>query len=218
MIGVSAAAQGADSTIVVFETSKGNIRCLLYDDTPLHKAAMVKHVSEGFYDGTLFHRVIRDFMVQGGDPTSRNAQPGWMLGEGSDKTMETIPAEIVFPKYRHRRGVLAAAREGDDTNPEWRSSNCQFYFVWGRTVSEDEMMDLYIRNEAVFSKLPEKVWDDMCRYYRHNPGAPWLDGSYTVFGEILEGLEVVDAIQQLPRDKMDRPLEDVKIVKATVVH
>lgn len=216
LISLAALAQ-QDSTIVLFETTKGNIRFMLYDDTPLHKAAMLKHVEEGFYDGTLFHRVIANFMIQGGDPTSKNAQPGWQLGDGTDTTMEEIPAEIIYPKYRHKRGALAAAREGDDKNPERRSSTSQFYFVWGKYTSDDEMMDIYFRNEGVFGQLSEQRWDEISRYYQRNPGTPWLDGTYTVFGEIIEGLEVVGEIQKMKCDKNDRPLEDARIIKATVL-
>lgn len=206
-----------DSTIVLFETNKGNIRCLLYDDTPLHKAAMLKHISEGFYDGVLFHRVIANFMIQAGDPTSKNAEPGWLLGDGDDDTMEKIPAEFVFPKHHHKRGALAAARDGDDVNPEKKSSNCQFYFVWGKRSSDAEMMDIYFKNEKVYENMPSEQWDRLNMYYQRYPGTPWLDGQYTVFGEIIEGLEVVEAIQAMPTDKNDRPQEDVKIIKATVV-
>lgn len=202
---------------VLFETSMGNIRFILYNDTPRHRDAMLKHVNEGFYDGTLFHRVIERFMIQGGDPDSKNAKPEILLGEGYDKSMEEIPAEIIYPKYRHKRGALAAARDGDDTNPEFKSSNCQFYFVWGRRSTEGDMLDAYYRNQQVFSKLPEEQWESIMNYYQRNPGTPWLDGTYTVFGEIVEGLEVVEAIQAVETDGNNRPKEDVKIIKATVV-
>lgn len=212
-------AQGAadECREVLFETSKGNIRFILYNDTPLHRDAMIKHVSEGFYDGTLFHRVIKNFMIQGGDPQSKKAQPGMLLGEGNDDTMDNIPAEIIYPKYRHKRGALAAAREGDDKNPEYKSSTCQFYFVWGRRSSEDEMIDVHFRNEKGFSKLSDDEWERISMYYQRNPGAPWLDGTYTVFGEIVEGLEVVEAIQGMEVDGNNRPTEDVKIIKASVI-
>jgi len=202
---------------VLFETTKGNIRFKLYNDTPLHRDAMLKHVNEGFYDGTLFHRVIEKFMIQAGDPKSKNAMKGMMLGDHNDDSMDDIPAEIIYPKYRHKRGALAAARESDDVNPEYKSSNSQFYFVWGRRSSEGDMLGNYYKNEKVFSKLPEAEWEQIMMYYQRNPGTPWLDGTYTVFGEIVEGLEVVEAIQSVETDKNDRPLEDVVITKATVV-
>ena len=113
--------------------------------------------------------------------------------------------------------MLAAAREGDDKNPEFRSSNSQFYFVWGRRMKDEEMSDMYFRNEKVFGKLPEEEWEKIRIYYMRRPGTPWLDGTYTVFGEIVEGLEVVEAIQSVETDKNDRPTEDVKLIKATVV-
>ena len=217
--GTASAQEAADTVCreVLFETSKGNIRFKLFNDTPLHRDNMIQHVESGFYDGTLFHRVVSNFMIQGGDPTSRNAQPGTVLGDGDDTTKETIPAEIVWPKYMHRRGMLAAAREGDDKNPEFRSSNSQFYFVWGRRMKDEEMSDMYFRNEKVFGKLPEEEWEKIRIYYMRRPGTPWLDGTYTVFGEIVEGLEVVEAIQSVETDKNDRPKEDVKLIKATVV-
>lgn len=216
---VSFAQEAADTVCheILFETNKGNIRCVLFNDTPLHRDAMMKHVSEGFYDGTLFHRCIKNFMVQGGDPKSKNAKPGEMLGEGTDDTMGEIPAEIVFPKYRHKRGALAAAREGDAKNPEFKSSPCQFYFVWGKRQSEDDMLDAFFRNEKVFGKMPEAEWEKFSMYYQRNPGTPWLDGTYTVFGEIVEGLEIVGQILEIPTDKNDRPTEDVVITKAAVV-
>lgn len=218
MFGASAQeAVGTEQHEVLFETSKGNIRFVLYNETPQHRDVMLKHVNEGFYDGTLFHRVIKNFMIQGGDPKSRDAQPNVLLGEGNDDTMPEIPAEIVYPKYRHKRGALAAARESDEDNPEFKSSNCQFYFVWGRRCDEGVMLDAYYRNQQVFSKMPEAEWESIKEYYLRHPGTPWLDGTYTVFGEIIEGLEVVEAIQGVATDKNARPEEDIKIIKATVV-
>ena len=217
---ISASAQEAADAVqheVLFETSKGNIRFVLFNETPQHRDAMLKHVNEGFYDGTLFHRVIKNFMIQGGDPKSKNAQPKVLLGEGEDDTMEQIPAEIIYPKFRHKRGALAAAREGDEDNPEFKSSNCQFYFVWGRRCDEGVMLDAYYKNQQVFSKMPEEEWERIKEYYQRNPGTPWLDGTYTVFGEIVEGLDVVEAIQGVATDKNARPEEDITLIKATVV-
>ncbi|MCF0193114.1 MAG: peptidylprolyl isomerase [Prevotella sp.] len=202
---------------VLFETSKGNIRFVLFNDTPLHRDAMLKHVSEGFYDGTLFHRVVKNFMIQGGDPSSKNAQPGVMLGEGSDTTMQEIPAEIIYPKYMHKRGALAAARQGDEENPEYKSSTSQFYFVWGKRSTDSDMIELRYKIPDVIAKLSPDEWDRIETYYLRKPGTPWLDGTYTVFGEIVEGLEVVEAIQNIDTDKNSRPIEDVKIIKATIV-
>lgn len=176
LLPLAGAAKKSKRVYVEMETTMGNIQLVLYNDTPLHRDNFVKLVKEGFYDGLLFHRVIKGFMIQGGDPDSRNAAPGQLLGEG--EAGPAIDAEI-DPSIRHKRGCLAAAREGDAVNPERKSSSCQFYIAWGK--------------------------------YAH------LDGKYTVFGEVTQGLDVVEIINGVATDANDRPVVDVRIVKARII-
>ncbi len=198
--------------IVVMETTKGVIELKLYDATPLHRDNFVKLVKEGAYDSLLFHRVIQDFMIQGGDPDSKNAAPGAPLGEG-DRPY-TVPAEFRLDQgLFHRRGVLAAAREGDDINPEQRSSAMQFYIVWGKIFDDEGIENVQKRlDDRTGGKV--KLTPEMCEVYKTVGGTPHLDGQYTVFGEVISGLEVVDSIQRVPTDALDRPVEDVRIIKA----
>ena len=190
---------------VQLETTYGNIIVKLYAETPLHRDNFLKLVDEGFYDGILFHRVIADFMIQTGDPNSRNAQPGQMLGTGD--VGYRLPAEIVFPQYFHRRGALAAARQGDHVNPERKSSGCQFYIVQGRVFSNEEL-DMMERNMSV------KFTDEQRLAYTTIGGTPHLDGEYTVFGEVIDGLDVVEKISRTRTGRHDRPVEDIKIISA----
>lgn len=239
---------------VKISTSMGDIVVALYDDTPLHRDNFVKLVKSGYYDGTLFHRVISDFMIQAGDPDSKNAPKGKMLGMGDPGY--TIEAEIVYPRHFHKRGALAAARQGDQTNPERRSSGSQFYIVTGNTYNDQQLAQLEnqmlrSRQQEVFNRLAtehrdtimslrrnrdqaglqalnDQLMDLMQAEVRNNPprlsdeqraaytsvgGTPHLDGQYTVFGEVLQGMDVVDAIQAVATDHNDRPQEDVKILK-----
>ena len=199
---------------VMLETTKGNIELKLYNETPLHRDNFKKLVKEGAYDSLLFHRVIRDFMIQGGDPGSKRAQSGAELGEG-DKPY-TLPAEFRLEEgIYHRRGVLAAAREGDDVNPEQRSSAMQFYIVWGK-IYDDEGLDKIQERLDARTGGRVKMTPEMRETYKTVGGTPHLDGQYTVFGEVVSGLDVVDAIQQVPTDENDRPLEDVRILKARI--
>lgn len=197
---------------IVLETTLGEIELKLYDETPLHRDNFRSLVAEGAYDSLLFHRVIRDFMIQGGDPDSKLAEPDALLGEG-DRPY-TVPAEFRLEEgIFHRRGVLAAARESDDVNPEQRSSAMQFYIVWGR-VFDDEGLDKV--QERLDARTGGRVvlTPEMRETYKTVGGTPHLDGQYTVFGEVTHGLEVVDAIQQVATDENDRPLEDVRILRA----
>lgn len=199
---------------VVLETTKGGIELKLYNDTPLHRDNFVKLVNEGAFDSLLFHRVIRDFMIQGGDPDSKTAAPGELLGEG-DKSY-TLPAEFrISEGIFHRRGVLAAAREGDDVNPEQRSSAMQFYIVWGKTFDDEGLDKIQERLDARTGGRV-KLTPEMREVYKTVGGTPHLDGQYTVFGEVVSGLEVVDAIQQVTTDENDRPVEDVRILRAYI--
>ncbi len=192
-------------SVVRIETSVGVIRVALHDDTPKHRDNFLKLVEKGHYDGTLFHRVISDFMIQGGDPDSRNAAPGKLLGAGD--VGYTIPAEIQVPYYYHLRGALAAAREGDEVNPEMRSSGCQFYIVWGKKYGSATLKKMRASLEEKGIETTSQMYDD----YQQYGGTPHLDGAYTVFGEVIEGLEIVEKIQSVATDPNDRPLEDVVV-------
>ena len=165
---------------VLLETTEGNIRIALFNETPRHRDNFIRLVESHFYDSLLFHRVIPNFMIQAGDPDSRHAESGTLLGEG-DLPYKLEP-EILSPTIRHRYGSVAAAREGDDVNPNRLSSACQFYIV------------------------------------TRKGGTPHLDGAYTVFGEVTEGMDVANRIQRQMRDDDDRPVYDVRILRATVVH
>lgn len=200
-------------TRVEMLTSKGKITLELYNETPLHRDNFIKLAKEGYFNNLLFHRVIADFMIQGGDPDSKDAPANKMLGEGGPGY--TVPAEFRFPSLFHKRGALAAAREGDETNPEKRSSGSQFYIVWGQEFSRSEIEELTSkleRHSGGTIKFPEEIKK---QYMKHG-GTPHLDGSYTVFGEVIKGLEVVNAIQQVNTDRNDRPTDDVRILSVSV--
>ena len=200
-----------EETHVVMKTTMGTIELKLYDETPLHRDNFVQLVKENAFDSLLFHRVIRDFMIQGGDPDSRHAAPGVLLGEG-DRPY-TLPAEFRLEQgIYHRRGVIASAREGDDVNPEQRSSAMQFYIVWGK-VFDDAGLDKV--QERLDQRTGGRVLltPEMREVYKTVGGTPHLDGQYTVWGEVVDGLDVVDAIQRVPTDANDRPLEDVRILR-----
>ncbi len=182
--------------LVTLSTPLGEVRLVLYDITPKHKANFIKLVEEGFYDGLLFHRVIEDFMIQGGDPDSRNARPEQLLGNGD--VGYRIDAEF-HPDLYHKTGALAAAR---DNNPDKASSGCQFYIVEGRKRTDQELDQLEKQKEYTY---PEAHRDT----YLNLGGVPHLDQDYTVFGEVLEGLEVIHKIAQAETDDFDRPKEDI---------
>lgn len=199
------------SNEVVMETTMGNIVLRLFDETPLHRDNFISLVKDHAYDSLLFHRVIENFMIQGGDPDSKNAEKGAFLGEG-DRPY-TVPAEFRLDDgIYHKRGMLAAARESDDVNPEQASSAMQFYITWGRIYDEE---GIAAQQERLDSRTGGKVQltDAMKETYMTVGGCPHLDGQYTVFGEVLEGLDVVDAIQKVETDENDRPIEDVRIIK-----
>lgn len=212
-IPVCAAAQDTLRHEVLLETSMGNIRVALNNETPLHRDNFLENVRKGLYDGVLFHRVISSFMIQAGDTASRHAEPGQLLGDTEEE--KSIPAEIRFPQLFHKRGVLAAAREGDNVNPERRSSSMQFYIVYGRRFTDD-MLDKV--QERLYSQPGGvELTPEVREAYKKYGGTPHLDGQYTVFGEVVEGLDIVRDIQWVETDKNDRPLTDVRINKAVVV-
>lgn len=186
--------------VVQISTNYGDIKVKLYNETPKHRDNFIKLAEQGFYNGTLFHRIIREFMIQGGDPDSKTAQPGQMLGSGGPGY--TIPAEII-PGFFHKKGVLSAARQGDQVNPKRESSGSQFYIVQGKKWSDEEL--------KMFEARGLKLTPEQIEIYKTIGGTPHLDNSYTVFGEVIEGLDIVDKIAAAPTAPGDRPLEDIKM-------
>ena len=205
----------AQSRQVVLETTEGKIVLTLFDDTPRPRDNFLRLVNEQFYDSLLFHRVIKNFMIQGGDPDSRHAEPGVTLGEGS--TDSTIVAEFYDAEghllHPHKRGAVAAARESDSENPERRSSGCQFYIVWGKTYATQQLYQIGDKVEAQ-TDHHVTMTDELLDLYHDVGGVPHLDGQYTVFGEVSEGLEVIDRIQKVQTDDYDRPIDDIRILRA----
>lgn len=245
----------SQEALVEISTTEGDIIVKLYDDTPLHKQNFLKLAKEGFYDGVLFHRVIKDFMVQTGDPDSKNAAPGQMLGSGDPSYQ--IDAEIAYPRHFHKYGSLAAARTGDEVNPERKSSGSQFYIVTGKKYNEPTLkamaerstnqqrqayfQNLVRRNQSIIRPLieskdsaaldelqqrlvnetmtavPEVVMpQEVITAYEEVGGTPFLDGQYTVFGEVISGMDVVEKIQNAATDGADRPITDIRVLKMTV--
>ena len=245
-------------TQVKIETTMGNIVVELYNETPKHRDNFIKLAKEGVYDSTLFHRVIKAFMIQAGDPDSKTANDTAQLGGGD--VGYTVPAEFV-PKFFHKKGALAAARMGDDVNPERASSGCQFYIVTGRKFREAQLLDMAgqknnNRIDEIFNELARKHMKEIykmrkandeagllalqdsleaqatAQYKEEEPfmftpeqiaayttigGAPHLDGAYTVFGQVVEGMETVEKIEVTKTGRADRPVENVRILKATVI-
>ena len=245
-------------TQVKIETTMGDIVVELYNETPKHRDNFIKLAKEGVYDSTLFHRVIRQFMIQAGDPESKTANDTAMLGGGD--VGYTIPTEFV-PKFFHKKGALAAARMGDDVNPNRESSGCQFYIVTGRKFRESQLLDMAgqknnARLDTLFNQLARKHMKEIYKlrkagddaalmelqdsleaqayalYKEEEPfmftpeqlaaystigGAPHLDGAYTVFGQVVSGMDTVEKIEGTKTGKADRPVENVRILKATVI-
>jgi len=200
-LGISALAQEKETQVLI-DTDKGKVTVKLYNETPLHRDNFIKLVESNQYNGLLFHRVIRQFMVQAGDINSKDALPETKLGDGDPDY--TIPAEIVYPRYFHKNGQLCAARSGDDVNPERASSGSQFYIVTGKFFTERELDKM--EEEKNIKLTPEQR-----QAYMLEGGAPHLDGEYTVFGEVVKGMKVVDKIQFVMIDLNDRPLKNIKI-------
>ena len=205
---------------VEMKTTMGDIVLELSDLTPIHRDNFMQLVEEHYFDSLLFHRVIENFMIQGGDPRTREISGSEFFADGEEtgdpRYWEDIPAEIIFPQLYHKRGVLAAAREGDDVNPERRSSRTQFYIVWGRTFDDaglDAQQQRITRSTAGKVILPDSIRE----VYKTVGGTPHLDGQYTVFGHVVSGLDVVDKIQRTPTDSLDRPVADVRILSVREV-
>jgi len=255
----SCAKKKENDTIVRFETNQGNILVRLYPQTVKHRTNFLKLVNVGFYSGVLFHRVINGFMIQGGDPDSKTAKPNALLGSGD--VGYTIPAEFVYPQYYHKRGVLAAAREGDQLNPTKASSGCQFYIVVGKKFTDSQLDSIeqvrekrfevklfqeianskqneiqkiqLEQNQSKLNTLRDSILNEVHKRMKAHPsykltpqqrkdykttgGTPHLDGEYTVFGQVIEGMEVVDLISTVKTGTNNRPLKDVRIIKAEVV-
>jgi Peptidyl-prolyl cis-trans isomerase (rotamase) - cyclophilin family len=255
----SCSAQKDPATTVRFETNYGNITIKLYPETTKHRKNFLKLVEKGFYNGVLFHRVIAGFMIQGGDPLSKNAKPKAVLGKGT--VGYTVPAEFVYPQYYHKRGALAAARQSDEENPRKASSGCQFYIVQGKIFTDDELNIVENNNEmrleqklfkellstkrevvkeyqlqqnqTKLDELRDKLMDEVRDKMKNDSsykftqqqrtdyltigGAPHLDGEYTVFGEVNEGMEIVDKIAKTAVDQNNRPLEDVRVIRAFIL-
>ncbi len=193
-------AQTLNKTKVVIETEYGKIVLALYDNTPKHRDNLFKLVKEKFYDSTLFHRVIPNFVIQGGDPQSKNAKPGDALGEGD--VGYRIPAEINNINF-HQRGALGMAR---DNNPEKASSGCQFYIVTGKKYTDEELDKIAERTGRKFTPKQKNI-------YKRMGGTPHLDGNYTVFGMVEEGMDVVDRISAEARNANDRPDKNISMIK-----
>src|SRR5687767_3070835 len=197
---------------ILFQTSHGEILLRLSDSTPLHRDTILKQVKKGYYDSVLFHRVIQNFMIQSGDPKSKNAPPGQPLGNGGPGY--TIPAEFRVSLF-HKKGVIAAARMGDNVNPQKASSGSQFYIVHGK-VFTDAGLDSVETYRLAGKKLPAEHRS----VYKNIGGAPHLDQNYTVFGEVIKGIDVVDKIAAVQTSKgqdRDRPVADIIIIKAKLV-
>lgn len=195
-------------TLVQIDTDMGKIKVKLFNDTPQHRDNFIKNVKEKRYDGLLFHRVIKQFMIQGGDIDSKDAPMDKHLGDGDPGY--TIPAEIVYPKYFHKRGMLCAARTSDDENPERASSGTQFYIVTGKFYTEMELDKMEKNDNKTFT--PEER-----QAYMLEGGTPHLDNKYTIFGEVVKGIKVVDKIQFVETNEDDRPLKNIKIKTMTIV-
>jgi cyclophilin family peptidyl-prolyl cis-trans isomerase len=202
----SAPANDTTEALVKVTTSYGNMTIRLYNETPLHRDNFLKHVRQGYYDSLLFHRVIKDFMIQGGDPESRKAAPGVMLGQGGPGY--TVPAEIK-PDIYHKKGALAAARTGDAVNPTKASSGSQFYLVQGKVYPLAELNGMEQRFGIRFTEKQKQLYSTV-------GGTPHLDGQYTVYGEVTEGLSVIDAIASVQTGAGDRPVKDV-IMKMEII-
>lgn len=198
-LGAVAQKKSKKEEVVTLTTDFGSLKMILFDETPQHKANFLKLAKSGFYEGLLFHRIIENFMIQGGDPNSKNAEPGQRLGSGGGE-LAKIPFEFTS-KHIHVKGALAAAR---DNNPEKASSACQFYIVQGKVFNDADLTAVQGRNKMEYT--PEQR-----QQYLTTGGTPHLDNNYTVFGTVIQNLALVDQIAKQPRDAVDRPLADIRM-------
>lgn len=209
---------GQKEQMVLVTTTEGDIKLKLYNETPLHRDNFKKLVKSKFYNGVLFHRVINDFMIQGGDPDSKTADANAKLGGGGLE--HTIPAEFRTPELYHKKGALAAARTSDNVNPKKESSSCQFYIVTGKKFT-DQQLDAILMNRSFRQGNADNLsflFSEQARQdYKTIGGTPHLDGDYTVFGEVVEGLDIVDKISETETNMGDRPVKDVRILKMKLV-
>ncbi|MDY0132572.1 MAG: peptidylprolyl isomerase [Desulforegulaceae bacterium] len=195
------------NTKILLDTDMGEIEIVLYDKTKEHKENFLNLVNLGFYDDLLFHRIIKGFMIQGGDPQSKNAPKEKALGSGGPGY--NVPAEII-PEYYHKKGAISAARTGDNVNPMRRSSGSQFFIVTGKVFKSDEL-------EMYEQRLNTKFTEEQKHIYTTIGGAPMLDAQYTVFGEVVKGLDIVEKLEKVKTGSNDRPLEDVKIKTVKII-
>ena len=198
-------------TVMVVETTMGTVEFKLYNETPIHRDNFIRLAEEHYFDSLLFHRVIDNFVIQGGDPNSKYAQPGALLGDGEPDYR--LPAEFRLDKgIFHRRGTVNAAREGDDTNPERESCASQFCFMMGGPMTDEQLDRAHARLDRQTGGTV-KLTPEMREVYKQVGGSPHLDGQYTVFGEVVSGMDVLEAIQKVATDENDRPLEDVRMLR-----
>lgn len=195
-------------TLVLIDTDKGKIKVKLYNDTPLHRDNFIKNVHDKVYDGLLFHRVVKQFIIQSGDPKSKNAAEGEQLGIAD--SLNRIPAEIIYPKYFHQSGQLCAARISNEKNPNKESSATQFYIVTGKFFTEMELDKMEKATGVTFTPEQREA-------YMLKGGYPDLDGEYTIFGEVVSGIKAVHKIQMVPTDGNERPIKDVRIKSMAIV-
>ena len=208
---VGCAPKPEKEVVMVVETTMGTVEFKLYNETPLHRDNFIKLAEQHYFDSLLFHRVIDNFVIQGGDPNSKYAQPGELLGDGEPDWR--VPAEFRLDKgIFHRKGTVNAAREGDDTNPDRESCASQFCFMMGSPMTDEQLDRAQARLDANTGGQV-KLTPEMRQVYKEVGGSPHLDGQYTVFGEVVSGMEVLEAIQKVATDDYDRPLEDVRMLR-----
>jgi len=208
---VSCGQKAQKEVVMVVETTMGNVEFKLFNETPLHRDNFIRLAEEHYFDSLLFHRVIDNFVIQGGDPNSKHAVPGQMLGDGEPDYR--VPAEFRLDKgLFHHKGVVNAAREGDETNPDRESCASQFCFMMGSPMTDEQLDRAQARLDAQTGGQV-KLTPEMREVYKKVGGSPHLDGQYTVFGEVIKGMEVLEAIQKVETDEYDRPLKDVRMLK-----